>query len=301
MTRSIGKYPLIPLEKTIHVQDLVTIHYFEYGKDYSFKGESHNFWEFLYVDKGSIYVQADQSHHKLDQGQIIFHHPMEFHTVAANKEVAPNLVVVSFVAESEAMNFFKHKILTLSPDQKNHLGHIIRLAKEVFESPLDDPYLRTYIKKSTPPFASEQLILLNLEQFLIECIRRAQDVLRPPKGLPPMLWDSQTSKVHYIVELLKANLYQDLDLPQISRAVHMSPSALNKLFKQDLQLTVLQHYNQLKIQEAKRLIRQGTYNFTEIAGLLNYQSIHYFSRVFKKHTHMTLSNYKASVKGILDA
>lgn len=34
----------------------ITIHYFEYMKDFVFHGESHDFWEFLYVDReASLY------------------------------------------------------------------------------------------------------------------------------------------------------------------------------------------------------------------------------------------------------
>ena len=39
------------MEETLNVQEIYTIHYFEYYKDYMFKGESHDFWELLYIDK----------------------------------------------------------------------------------------------------------------------------------------------------------------------------------------------------------------------------------------------------------
>ena len=40
------------LKKEIVIDSIITIHYFEYSKDFSFSGEAHNFWEFLYVDAG---------------------------------------------------------------------------------------------------------------------------------------------------------------------------------------------------------------------------------------------------------
>ena len=45
------------LKKEITIDQIVTIHYFELLKDYKFMGERHDFWEFLYVDKGTIIVQ----------------------------------------------------------------------------------------------------------------------------------------------------------------------------------------------------------------------------------------------------
>lgn len=51
-------YVKTQLKREITIPAIVTIHYFEYMKDFAFKGESHDFWEFLYVDKGNILVRA---------------------------------------------------------------------------------------------------------------------------------------------------------------------------------------------------------------------------------------------------
>ena len=42
------------LKRSIDIDAIITLHYFEYMKNFEFKGESHNFWEFLYVDKGTV-------------------------------------------------------------------------------------------------------------------------------------------------------------------------------------------------------------------------------------------------------
>jgi AraC-like DNA-binding protein len=50
-------------------------------------------------------------------------------------------------------------------------------------------------------------------------------------------------------------------------------------------------FNELKLDEAKRLIREGRLNFTEIADALGFTSLHYFSRLFKKKTGLSPSEY----------
>ncbi len=64
--------------------------------DFSFGGESHDFWEFIYVDKGEVGITADTAKHILKKGEIAFHKPNEFHDVTATGYSAPNLIVVSF-------------------------------------------------------------------------------------------------------------------------------------------------------------------------------------------------------------
>ena len=47
------------LTDTISIHEVFTIHYFEYMSDFSFAGESHNFWEFVFVDKGEIDIYME--------------------------------------------------------------------------------------------------------------------------------------------------------------------------------------------------------------------------------------------------
>ena len=44
------------LTEELHITQIITIHYFEYTNTYHFHGESHDFWEFLCVDKGEVTV-----------------------------------------------------------------------------------------------------------------------------------------------------------------------------------------------------------------------------------------------------
>jgi len=106
-------YEAIRLQRPLAVDDIVSVHYFEYSSNYYFEGERHDFWEFLYVDKGELDVRAGDVVQHLKKGQIIFHKPGEFHALSANGVVAPNLVVVGFVCHGEAMRFFENRVLSV--------------------------------------------------------------------------------------------------------------------------------------------------------------------------------------------
>ena len=64
------KYFPVGLKDEIKIKDIVTVHYFEYTKNYKFPGESHNFWECVYIENGSICVTADGRVHNLTEGDI---------------------------------------------------------------------------------------------------------------------------------------------------------------------------------------------------------------------------------------
>ena len=90
--------------KTVfHISSIVTIHYNEFGSEFRFSGEQHNFWEMVYVDKGCVQVQQDDDTLTLKQGEILFHAPNEFHAIRA-LDSAPNFFVITFNCLSPAMS-----------------------------------------------------------------------------------------------------------------------------------------------------------------------------------------------------
>ena len=45
-------YESVYLQDSIEILELVSLHYFQYHKDFAFPGEAHPFWEFVCVDCG---------------------------------------------------------------------------------------------------------------------------------------------------------------------------------------------------------------------------------------------------------
>ena len=147
-------YNGINLRNSISVSKIYSIHYFEYMSDFTFEGESHNFWEFICVDKGEVGVTAGRTFTVLKKGDVAFHQPNEFHNVKATGETAPNLVVISFKCENEAMRFFKKRILRIDETERNLLAAIIIEARRCFDCRLDDPYLQNMPQKDPDMFGA---------------------------------------------------------------------------------------------------------------------------------------------------
>ena len=93
----------------ININKIVTIHYYEFNKNFSYDGESHNFWEMVYVDNGRINAITNGVGLTLEEGQAIFHEPMEVHAHISDNRVANNMLVISFSSDSKEMKYFKNK------------------------------------------------------------------------------------------------------------------------------------------------------------------------------------------------
>ena len=74
-----------------------------------------------------------------------------------------------------------------------------------------------------------------------------------------------------------------------------SKSYLSKLFHEQTGNTLAAYAIQVKIKRAKQLIRDGSLNFAQISDKLSFDNPQYFSRVFKRVTGMTPTEFKASL------
>lgn len=299
-------YKGIQLENSITVDRIYSIHYFEYMNNFAFEGESHNFWEFICVDKGEVGVTAGEDFIILKKGELLFHPPNEFHDVKATGSIAPNLVVISFYCDDEAMRFFKHRLFEIDKTEHHLLAGIIIEARRCFSCRLDDPYLQNMPLKEPDKFGSQQMIRLYLEQFLIHLIRRYSNPASIQKNL--LIQDpikstrdkNDTEIFNQVVDYLEANLNGHVTIEQICRDNMVGRSQLQKIFKKRSSLGIIEYYSRMKISAAKEMIRTNRMNFTQISEHLGYTSIHYFSRQFKKTTGMTPSEYASSIKAMAE-
>lgn len=293
-------YKSVTLHQDFQIDKVFSVHYFEYMSDFYFEGESHDFWEFLCVDRGEVEVMADNHKVTLKKGEIIFHKPNEFHNLKANGIIAPNLVVVSFECWSPRMGFFEDKILTIGDTERSLLATVVSEAHNAFSSRLDDPYLtELQVRKNQPP-GSEQLIKIHLEHLLIQLYRKHTGNLSTKTMSKSIKLKTDNELYNRVVDYLETNISNHLTIQKICMDNLIGRSQLQKLFREKNNCGIIDYFSQMRIKKAKQLIRDNHMNFTQIADILGYTSIHYFSRQFKKISGMSPSEYASSIKVLLD-
>ena len=273
------------MEKEIQLLGLHTFFYFEHTKDFFTRGEKHDFWEFVYVDSGEVDVVSDNVGYRIQQGEVIFHKPMEFHALAANKKDPHNVLVFTFSSQSKGMNFFKNKIFMLNRQQKKVLSRALEEARMVFS------------EGKELSIGAGQLLIGYLEEFLILLLRSAKgNDNRHSRKNHYAKFNVESALTENIEKYLAEHIYHRITLSDVCQNFNMSSSYICLLFKESTGKTVMDYYLQLKIAEAKKLIRRGELNFTQISEQLGYTSIHHFSRSFKTISGESPSSYERSIK-----
>lgn len=290
MTEYIGS----KLKNDIVINRLYSVHYFEYSDDFKFVGEKHDFWEFVYVDRGEVIVLSDDTEYLLKQGEVIFHKPGEWHNICSNGTDAANVAIVSFGCSSKAMSFFENRIMKTGQLQKNIISKIISEYINAFSTPLNHIYSYSLTKRQNPPVGSEQLLLLYICEFLISLLRNDPSAERHST----ISINHSNSMLNLLLNYMQSNLTRNITIDDLVRYSGSNRTSISQLFKENFGMGAIKYFISLKTEAAKKYLREGSYNVTQISELLGYSGIHYFSRRFKAETGMSPAEYANSIKAM---
>jgi AraC-like DNA-binding protein len=279
------------LQNLIVVSKVITIHYFEFDKNFRAHEEAHDFWELVYADKESIICTANGVQIPLAQGEMLFHKPNVRHALFANGKKAPNVCILSFECKSEAMRFFEDKKLCPDKSFVRFLYSIIEEGKRTFDIPYSSPECRKMNLLPTPTLGGEQIIKNYLELLLIHLMRSLTETsggneIFLPEG------EFHSKPVTEVLRLLNERVEGDLSIEEICRAVGYSRAYIFKEFKAKTGKSIMTYYTALKIKRAKQLLRERELSVRQISERLGFDSANYFSKVFRAHTGQTPTSYQ---------
>lgn len=283
-------------ETELEISALYTIHYFEYYQNYRFRGEAHDFWEFIYADRGAVHVRAGDSEHTLRQGQLLFHPPGQFHTVATSPGSAASAVVISFSCPSERLYALAGRVITLPQPERQLLSEIVTEASGAFlNDPGDAAYTRL-IRNPESGFAAGQYIVTLLSLLLIRLIRRADAGEQRSSEPRP----ASTEYFFIAADYIARNLEAALTLGSISAAAGVSPAHMERLCRRATGMSIIQYCRAKRIERARELLQEGLLTITAVAAATGFSSVHYFSRTFKSVVGMSPSEYVRSIRSMAD-
>lgn len=283
------------IKNEIEVTKFITIHYFEYTKDYKYRGESHDFWEIIYIDRGTAYVLCDGTDHLLEQGDMIFLPPNLFHSIRADDLHPSNVFILSFSANSAMLPLLGGRVFKLSNKMRGLVHAIIQEGELAFELPMPNRYCLQEKADSLP--GSQQIAKMRLEELIIQLIRR--EVIHPGTGqVQPSATRSRFDNhiAAAIMDLLQKHIYGNLTIEEITQQLGYGKTYLSTVFKKVYGMSIMACYTDLKIKEAKYLIRENNASIAEISEMLGFNSPQYFSKRFRQFVHMSPKQYEGSIK-----
>ena len=288
-------FELIPVTEEISIKGFHSIYYFELNKNFYHIPERHDFWELVYVDYGAIESIVEGAGCTLTAGQVIFHKPMESHSHIANQKDASNVVVVSFACDSPLMAFFDRKIFRLGKASQKVLSLFLAEATNALGTICGDYNNKSPLDFSNAKPGAVQLMQCYLVEFLFSLIRGNEEDIHALTLTRDTRAQAESSLTDSVVQYIQNHITQPPSLTLLCEQFSVSRTHLCSIFKESTGKSPVDYWIDLKIKEAKKLIREGNWNFTQIAEHLGYSGIHHFTRMFKRVTGISPTDYKKSI------
>lgn len=275
-------YENMTFHKELDIRKVRFIELLESPKKPSAQERDGAFWELFYVRKGSVRITTASGSFTLSKANLFLRCPGETLSLHEDDTSFMELFCIGFDCGDDALNFLAAQLLAIGVSERRLLEHLICEASVV-------PYAG---------FAADQLILLYLQLLLISLIRSVlHDITAAPVSLSERR-RSEDELFQTVVSYMKEHLKEHLTIEQICRDNLTSRSLLQRAFADNTDCGIIDYFSLMKINAAKQLIRENNMNFSQIAEYMGYNSIHYFSRHFKKLTGETPSAYASRVRGL---
>ena len=77
---------------------------------------------------------------------------------------------------------------------------------------------------------------------------------------------------------------EGVNLSVIADRLQLSMIYICQIFKKEVGITFKEYLTKIRMREAVRLLKSGRYKVYEVSEMVGYQTVQYFSKVFKKET-----------------
>lgn len=138
----------------------------------------------------------------------------------------------------------------------------------------------------------QYLDLKNLNNLDLEIKIFKEGLIELSELLGQLYISADKTLVQDIINYILRNIDSVLDISTIADKFYLSKNHISYVFKEETKMTLGNYITIIKIERAKKLIKDGNMRNYEISETLNYKNPEYFEKLFKKYTKYTPSEYK---------
>ena len=247
------------MKKYKSVFEMKKLNYVAYANEDIIFHDGSKVIKLIYAEEDGVEVRVDTKTILMNKDEIYLTRGDEAVVVKTDKKT----VIYMIESYCKYFNHIKHKIIGLI-GTKRHIIYNINEEYKKIESSDNEIY------------GYEQMMTLFFEQLFILLIRENIKFTAQNEK------HENTVIVEKVVGYLNDNIYNNIKFEDVVKIVNISATGLKKIFKDSMGDGVMKYYNVIKNEKAKKLLSEGEYNVSQVSEILGYESIHYFSRQFKK-------------------
>ncbi len=104
------------------------------------------------------------------------------------------------------------------------------------------------------------------------------------------------SRISPVIDYIKSNYYKNIKLSELSSIIHVCDNHLIRQFKSATNKTPINFINDVRIEQALKLLINSELSITEISYKVGFSSVNYMSKIFKTNLKMSPNQYRKRAK-----
>lgn len=269
------EHTLDAVESTFYISSIYSQYYNVKSPGYCFKGESHNFYELTYVDNGSLTNIVDGKELVTNEYEIILFSRRVFHSQQNNSSRSCSYLTIMFDMSLDNQDIVNRNI-PADRSALNILNHFVN------ESSLDIPY-------------KNDMMITYLKEIIIYMLQYCSSGDKTSMPTTPINQHFENELLNEIMNYCTQHIEEPLAIDSICKHFSISRSSLQKLFLENTGKAPKKYINEIKMAKSLSLIKEEKYSISDIAIMLGYSSIHYFSRKFNNYYGISPSEYAKKI------
>ena len=247
--------------------------------------ESHDFPELVYIERGTAPLNVGGQSITLTAGQMLIYASGTSHGGRGMIRAVMNNL--GFETDTPLPDTLCNRAITLTDSQSQTLLQMIREGVPLFRHVSPDSDFSGMELCDGASAADVQRLKNRLELFLLDLTDADTKTYTKP---------THPEEYLALCTWIDAHLGERLALKDIAAHGNISISKLKMLFHEQYGGGVTAFITERRIADAKEMIAAGRMNFTEIAEQLGFGTVHYFSRVFRRQTGVSPSEYRRALR-----
>ena len=294
LSRLLGQYfsirtewPGLPIHIMVHDADLsqgTAVH-------------CHDFCEITFVKAGAGFHVHEQQKYRIGRGDCFVVLPGEHHSYTSETSLEVRDVIFytdlvePFVERLERLPGFM-RFFSLGPLTRRSTGFADKLH-------LDAAMQRTYLRitqelmelvNGAAP-GHDALVLCRLVELIV-LLSRQYDAREPGAG--DARDEAPTDRLSAAKAFIQERHAQPITPHEVARFVYLSPSRLHHLFRQKLDMTLMEYVTRVRVEHARKLLSESRKAVTRVAMECGFSTPAHFSRIFTRLVGLSPRSYRAA-------
>lgn len=264
-----------PISPQFVVNEICAYYYLVKSPGYIFPGESHGYFELTFVDTGILESKVEDKEFTLKNYDLLIYGPDQYHDQKILSNEPCSYLTIIFEADID--------------EYQSIINRVFHCPREYYQ------ILDKFIKETTSSLPySKDFMICYLQELLIHLLRYDSEK-NEIKPTTPIRQHFENELLEEILTYINDKAFEPLPVDEICTHFSISRSSLQNLFKANLKVAPKHYINEIKLAKSKVLIKKAEYNISEIAQMLGFNSIHYFSRKFTHRFGITPSDFAKKI------